>query len=84
MSDINMVTKTAAERLAIAYATYKSFRVMDLNSAMDCDLAAAATTYLKRVQRDVGIEIVEEERLDATIRRMKRTANVLDSQGAGE
>ena len=78
------VTESNAVRLAHAFATYKSFRVMDLNSAMDCDLATAATTYLRRVQRDVGIELVEEEKLAATIRRMERYANTLDSQGAGE
>jgi hypothetical protein len=80
----NMVTNDAAVRLAHAFATYKSFRVMDLNNGMDCDLAASACTYLKRIQRDVGIELVEEEKLDATIRRMKRTANVLDTQEAGQ
>ena len=82
MNTSNMVTNDAAVRLAHAFATYKSFRVMDLNTGLDCDLAASATTYLKRIQRDVGIELVEEEKLDATIRRMKRTANVLDTQGA--
>ena len=77
MSNNNMVTNESAVRLAHAFATYKSFRVMDLNTGMDCDLAASACTYLKRVQQDVGIELVEEEKLDATIRRMKRTANEL-------
>ena len=82
MSTSNMVTNDSAVRLAHAFATYKSFRVMDLNTGMDCDLAASACTYLKRIQRDVGIELVEEEKLDATIRRMRRTANVLETQGA--
>ena len=78
----NMVTNESAVRLAHAFATYKSFRVMDLNTAIDAFTAGSAATYLRHVQRDIGIELVTEEKLAATIRRMDRYANVLETQGA--
>jgi len=75
---MNNVTVEAATRLAHAFATYRSYRVFDLNTALDADLASSAATYLKRVQRDVGIEIVEEDKLDATVRRLSNYANAVD------
>jgi len=72
------VTTGDAIKLAHAFATYRSYRVADLDTALDADLAISAATYLRRVQRDVGIEIVEENKLDATVRRLSNYANAVD------
>ena len=73
--------KTAdAIELAYAFAEYKSMRVIDLDSEMDCKLAEGAARRLRRTQDEVGVYLVEHVKLLATEKRMVRYAKVLASQ----
>ena len=69
-----------AIELAYVFATYKSTRISDLDTVMDCTLAEGAARRLRRCQDEIGIHLVETDKLLATERRMARYANVLDSE----
>jgi hypothetical protein len=78
---MNESIKTAdAIELAYAFAEYKSVRVIDLDSEMDCKLAEGATRRLRRCQDEVGVHLVDTDKLLATEKRMVRYAKVLASQ----
>ena len=73
--------KTAdAIELAYAFAAYKSMRVIDLDTEMDCKLAEGATRRLRRCQDAVGVHLVDTDKLLATEKRMSRYARVIASQ----
>jgi hypothetical protein len=78
---MNESIKTAdAIELAYAFAEYKSMRVIDLDSEMDCKLAGGATRRLRRCQDAVGVHLVDTDKLLATEKRMSRYARVIASQ----
>ena len=73
--------KTAdAIELAYAFAEYKSMRVIDLDTEMDCKLAEGAARRLRRCQEEVGVHLVDADKLLATEKHMVRYARVLASQ----
>lgn len=78
----DMVTEGDAIELAYVFAQYKSTRVSDLNTVMDCTLAEGAARRLRRCQDEIGIHLVDTDKLEATERRMQRYAEVLKTQGS--
>ena len=79
MNKSTIKTDDAIE-LAYAFATYKSVRVCDLDTVTDCRLAETATRILRKTQEEVGIYLVETDRLLATEARMVRYAKALSSR----
>ena len=74
------VTEGDAIELAYTFAEYKSMRVADLDTVMDCKLAEGAARRLRRCQDEIGIHLVDTDKLLATEKRMVRYAKVLASQ----
>ena len=76
---MDTINKTDARRLAVFYGLYKEIRAADLNSEEDTKYAISVARVLKGIQTDVGIELVETERLEKLLKSLTRMGNVYNS-----
>jgi len=79
-NETTVLTEADAIELAYTFAEYKSTRVSDLNTVIDCTLAEGAARRLRRCQDEIGIHLVDTDKLLATEKRMARYSKVLASQ----
>lgn len=74
------MTNDQAKRLAYAYANYVNIRVSELDHSEDCMYAERASMHLKWVQRSTNCIMVDEERIQRSIKRAQRLQSVYDSE----